>query len=550
MNIIDALAYGVRANGQNTGLQLQDAINDCANMGGGVVRIKKNPYDLSGFVFDGSLIFQPGVELEGVGVGGVDVGRITTEPNWVTLNKNNKITGINFDADGFASSSIVRCLAGWENCTIENVGFANGTKKFSTMDAVVFEGGGVKGRVASCDMDRVYRGVLLVDGGDDVVIDDCEYSNAQDAGNFIFYAQTNVLKITNNRINPFLTDVAGSHAIHDRSATQIATPSTNVTIAGNRIKGNVGVPSYLDGGGDLVKNGATGDIIVLRNSQHSKVDNNHLSDGGELGIDIVGASRNVYVTKNTIERIDGTGIIVGSSLPGQAETRDVFVQGNKTIQTGLDQESLITGTQVIGNHSLSGIRLWNCRRVVVTDNDMYLPGKYAIYVHANSNEATDVRDVAFARNSHHDVGSGSIAFFAGYNPTVSTEQPDDNWTTLSGYEFSSDPAVSTIASDAGTKLTLSGGEITITNTDDPIVYYVLDTEANAATDTLTKINSGKQGQVAVFRTFTNIRTIDVADNASLRLDADTIMSLGTQWSKITMICDSPGVWHELSRSSN
>ena len=93
------------------------------------------------------------------------------------------------------------------------------------------------------------------------------------------------------------------------------------------------------------------------------------------------------------------------------------------------------------------------------------------------------------------------------------------------------------------ELTISAGAITISNP-----YHRIDTEADAATDDLSTINGGADGDILVLSAVIDSRTVVVKDGGgNLRLSGD--MTLDNSTDTITLMKRST-VWIEMSRSDN
>jgi len=113
------------------------------------------------------------------------------------------------------------------------------------------------------------------------------------------------------------------------------------------------------------------------------------------------------------------------------------------------------------------------------------------------------------------------------------------------------PPASSIAFDASAELTIEAGEITIPNSTDPVVYYRIDTEANAATDILGKMNGGVAGMFGFFRPVTSSRTIEMRHtSADFRLTDNSTLLLDHSRSVVGMFCEAPGIWTEVAYFGN
>ena len=94
-----------------------------------------------------------------------------------------------------------------------------------------------------------------------------------------------------------------------------------------------------------------------------------------------------------------------------------------------------------------------------------------------------------------------------------------------------------------TELTISSGAVTATKS-----YHSIDTEDDDATDDLTSIAGGEQGDILILSPNSSSRTVVVKDGAGLRLADDFTMDGSTD--VIMLIKAVGGVWTEVSRSNN
>jgi hypothetical protein len=96
----------------------------------------------------------------------------------------------------------------------------------------------------------------------------------------------------------------------------------------------------------------------------------------------------------------------------------------------------------------------------------------------------------------------------------------------------------------GSTLTISGGEITITES-----FHRIDTEGGAATDNLDTINGGSTGDLLILASIVNARDPTLKDaTGNLNLAGD--FTLSTIADTITLIKFPNGWWYEISRSDN
>lgn len=102
-----------------------------------------------------------------------------------------------------------------------------------------------------------------------------------------------------------------------------------------------------------------------------------------------------------------------------------------------------------------------------------------------------------------------------------------------------------------TALTIALGVITV-GVANPGAWYVVDTEAAAATDDLDTINGGADGDIIVLKAANDARTVVVKHaTGNLRLDGLVDFSLDNTLDRITLQYDATAaVWCELSRANN
>lgn len=98
-----------------------------------------------------------------------------------------------------------------------------------------------------------------------------------------------------------------------------------------------------------------------------------------------------------------------------------------------------------------------------------------------------------------------------------------------------------------TELTIAASAVTVSGID-PWRFHSIDTTGDAATGNLGTINGGNAGEMILLQAENAARTVVVKGWGNLKLQSD--FSLNTITDKIMLICISPGVWHEVSRSNN
>lgn len=159
----------------------------------------------------------------------------------------------------------------------------------------------------------------------------------------------------------------GSHFIQcDPSATP---PVTDLLISGNTFTAN-GEPFYRDSvGGQPVENGASGDVVSVRNVKRFWVTNNTIRGGGEIAITALHGSCDGVIANNSIDGNDALGIQIGG--PDQKTVHNITVTGNVLNRIGLNK----AGNAV----NQCGIKITNADSIAVVDNLVQLPGRSCRY---------------------------------------------------------------------------------------------------------------------------------------------------------------------------
>lgn len=160
------------------------------------------------------------------------------------------------------------------------------------------------------------------------------------------------IRILNNRMTGFRSNAQGGHFI---STEKTKTPQQQrITIAGNTLTGNG--KSWVSGR----KNGAAGDMIALRSVSGFTIRDNHLSGGGEFGMNCLYGCENGIVARNRIHDIDGTGLLIGYGV------KNINVHGNNIVDCGSSFEtdgSKNDITHQAGIHCRNGVE-----NVIITSN--------------------------------------------------------------------------------------------------------------------------------------------------------------------------------------
>jgi len=183
--------------------------------------------------------------------------------------------------------------------------------------------------------------------------------------------------------------------------------------------------------------------------------------------------------------------------------------------------------------------------------DMYQgnPASDTVIQHVFSNSPTALFVGVNASVASRFIGSSSGYGFFGTTGAVGIEFATNNTVALKidnaqDATFSGDVAVSGFINvGSTTTLTVVAGSITPTQTS-----HMVDTEAAAATDDLTNIAAGTDGDILILSTVANARTVVVKDGVgSIRCAGDFTMDSNTDY--IQLIYRN-AVWNELTRSNN
>jgi len=223
----------------------------------------------------------------------------------------------------------------------------------------------------------------------------------------------------------------------------------------------------------------------------------------------------------------------------------VTVHGESACQDGL---GVFNGALLVGGtaESIKGVYDLGTGDAAFTGGVAILEG---LYVGATAGQSA---------NDDALIVAGSAAIGAGLYVGDKTVTPTDNTIGVADYMYAyggihvggnSDPGTDNLVIDGflnlGTPsvLTISSGEITVTKS-----FHFIATEGGAASDDLTTINGGSEGDILVLCANDNTETVVVKDNATtLLLAGDCTLDHG--YDSLTLINRSTN-WLELSRSLN
>ena len=180
-----------------------------------------------------------------------------------------------------------------------------------------------------------------------------------------------------------------------------------------------------------VLNGASADLITLRNVHGFIVKGNRLQDSGEAGIMISDGSLDGRVVENSIIRTDTVPIVIGAAVKkygGYAEVERIKVADNYLFDFAIFQQQLETkgsyadwGSRQL--HARSGVRVVNARDICIVQNtignsDLHGRKYYGIWVLDRINPASNRNSRIYEGNNKFtgfDSDDIKVARASGYN---------------------------------------------------------------------------------------------------------------------------------------
>ena len=216
-------------------------------------------------------------------------------------------------------------------------------------------------------------------------------------------------------------------------------------VRNNRFLSRVG--ASIDNG----NNGASGDIITVKNVIGFEVSHNLVDNAGEFGIVVSHGSLNGDVVDNHLLGVDGSAIVVGAQnvrseppdggalVQGNPQVGNVRVRRNLVVNVGLDGDGTLAryratpANTTIANYpnAVSGLRIWNAQTVVVGDNAILQYRSSGIWVKYGFSSAEDKADnesidiTIEDTNALEPYRAGDPFTMQGQHPDKSDEQP---WT--------------------------------------------------------------------------------------------------------------------------
>ena len=158
-----------------------------------------------------------------------------------------------------------------------------------------------------------------------------------------------------------------------------------------------------------------------------------------------------------------------------------------------------------------------------------------VYVFQAS-QVSSIRDVVFKN------GTGNLDLVSDFRANTSDSRivlvkTGDRWVEVGRTNDDTEGAL-TIASDAITVPTAR-----------EVKCLLIDTEASAATDNLTTINGGREGQIIVLMSASSSRDTTIAEGGNVLLDAAGSFTLSNVADTITLVKRGTS-WYEIARSDN
>ncbi|RLD17476.1 MAG: hypothetical protein DRI69_12190 [Bacteroidetes bacterium] len=210
----------------------------------------------------------------------------------------------------------------------------------------------------------------------------------------------------------------------------------------------------------------------------------------------------------------------------------------------------VDGTKLV-RFEADGLSSGFTRVMTIPDKDMTIADKAEVMLlngtqamGANldmaANELTSVHGITAGTSAGAVFYDDGGALFATFGASYSGENSFFENVNMNGRDIT---AIGIINLDAAMECTIATGAITVANS-----YHTVDTEADAATDDLTTINGGTEGQILIIRSNNSARTVVVKDaTGNIQLSGD--MSLDNIEDTLTMIYDGSN-WLETGRSNN
>lgn len=346
------------------------------------------------------------------------------------------------------------------------------------------------------------------------------------------------------------TSITGNTLVNSYGrGIQCKADSECLAISGNVVDG-------LSGGSDGTMNAQITINASTRTAYEGSVviSGNACVDSGRDGISVTtsnsddtGYAGGILISANTVRNATRRGI-------GCVDSDDISIIGNSVegCETGIYIQTVV-GEVIVANNKVRGTSAVGIQitddcdtaSVRVSGNTVTDTGGRGIYVasgargHISGNTVNDN-----AASYGIEVAGTSGRFVVEGNHGNSTDPFGNGGSNTALYVGRNE--WETPLTFTGRTVTISTGAITVTQD----IHWV-DTEGAAASDDLTTINGGHDGQILTLRAADAARTVVVKDGSTLRLAGDFTMD--NSQDSITLryyAVDSGGTWVEMARSDN
>ena len=189
--------------------------------------------------------------------------------------------------------------------------------------------------------------------------------------------------------NRFIENVSGirpSNFIYTNStlghkSQGLTRPVKNLSVIDNEIRGLKNMAFSKDS-----KNGASADLITIRNVDGFIVKDNSLFNGGEAGITIADGARDGKVTGNTISQIDTVAIVIGAAgkaKGGKQPVERITIDSNRINGFALFRDVASKEGSMsdwgVSIHARSAIRVVNSRDICIVNNSIKSGSQHSSY---------------------------------------------------------------------------------------------------------------------------------------------------------------------------
>ena len=387
---------------------LQAAVNTVANRPQGGTVLIGTPRQAGFYPWEGTVQVPDRVKIVGKGRPRIDVVGATSHMLNV-LGDEFSVSGLSVETHGDLNNSVFR-LSG-QRPTIADVWVTNDS---GTPDgSVVQTAANIDDvRVVRVHADRVTRMVWIRDRVNGLWVDECEATHlgltAIECGvnDFIRDAW-----ITRNRLLLHDENSDAGHMIAFQPGPSIpGGHHRNVHVVDNQVEGIPGVANVPG-----VANGASGDLIALKNVVGFSILANGVRNSGEIGITAVFGCQNGAIKANVVESTDLAAIAFGGFPTGAGrEIVDVAASENVCRAYGADLTGQFAGSPQV----LSGIWLGDSFDCGLWDNQLNGAGigQYGARVQAGA------QNVAYGRNASTGNAVADLLVEAGATGTIRETQ--------------------------------------------------------------------------------------------------------------------------------